>query len=121
SNGFSFLNAYTYSKAIDLASDNEAQILNTYDPGYDRALAAYDVRQTISSSWIYELPFAKNSGWGGWMLNGIVYWRTGLPFNVTSSQGVISTATGNRPDIIGDPYSVDQTINTWFNPGAYHQ
>src|SRR4029077_12304418 len=106
SNGFSFLNAYTYSKAIDLASDNEAQILNTYDPGYDRALAAYDVRQTISSSWIYELPFAKNSGWGGWMLNGIVYWRTGLPFNGASSEGVTPTATAQRPGHSADSPSL---------------
>ena len=53
------------------------------------------------------------------MVNGILYWRTGLPFNVTHSQGVVSTGTGNRPNIVGDPYAVDQTIDTWFNPAAY--
>jgi hypothetical protein len=121
-NGFSFLNAYTFAKAIDLNSDNDGEVtvLNVYDAvGYNRAVADYNVKHTLSSSWIYELPFAKASNWGGWQVNGIVYWRTGLPRTITQSQGVRSTGTANRPNTVGDPYPSDQNVNQWYNPAGF--
>ena len=59
-NNFSFLNSYTYGQSIDFASDNEAGITNTYDLDYNRGPSDYDVKHTFSSSWIYELPLARN-------------------------------------------------------------
>ena len=62
-NGFSFMNSYTYGLAIDLSSDNDGGValVNTYDPGYNRGPADYDVKHTFVSNWIYAVPFAKNS------------------------------------------------------------
>ena len=78
-------------------------LTNVYDPGYNRGPADYDVTHTLSSSWIYELPFARESRLGGWQVNGIVYWRTGLPFTVTQTGQMLSTGVvNNRPDRIGD-------------------
>ena len=63
-NNFSFLNSYTWGKAIDLNSDNDGTVTltNVYDPQYNRGPADYDITHTLSSSWIYELPWAHGQG-----------------------------------------------------------
>ena len=60
-NNFSFLNSYTWGKAIDLNSDNDGTVTltNVYDPQYNRGPADYDITHTFSSNWIYELPWAR--------------------------------------------------------------
>ena len=60
-NNFSVLNSYTWNKAIDLNSDNDGGVTltNVYDPQYNRGPSDYDVTHTLSSSWIYELPFGR--------------------------------------------------------------
>ena len=123
-NGFSFLNAYTYGKTIDLASDNDGSVTltNVYDPGYNRGPALYDVTHTLSSSWLYELPFGRQSRLGGWQVNGILYWRTGMPVTITQTQTMLSTGvTENRPDRIGDGRAADPAVEQWFDPSAFQQ
>ena len=94
-NNFSFLNSYTYGKAIDLNSDNDGTVTltNVYDPGYNRGPADYDITHTFSSSWIYELPLARDKFYGGWQVSGIMLLRGGLPLTVTTTTGVQSTGT----------------------------
>jgi len=121
-NGFSFMNSYTWAKAMDLNSDNDGTVtqLNVYDyRGYNRGPAQYDVTQTFVSNVIYELPVGHAKWYGGWQTSGILYWRTGLPFSVGQTQGVQSTGTGNRPNIVGDPVLADPTVDKWFDPAAY--
>ena len=118
-NNFSFLNAYTFGKTIDLTEDNETGLLNVYDLAYNRGVSSYSVRHTLSSNWIYELPFGRDNKLGGWQVSGILYLRSGLPFTVTQAQGVASTGTGNRPNIVGDPKLANPTIDKWFNTAAY--
>jgi hypothetical protein len=121
-NGFSFLNSYTFGKAIDLNSDNDGTVTltNIFDPGYNRGPSDYDITHTLSSSWIYELPFGRQNKLGGWQVNGILYWRTGLPLTITQSGTMLSTGiTNNRPDRIGDGPAADQTIDQWFDPNAF--
>jgi hypothetical protein len=127
-NGFSFMNSYTYGLAIDLSSDNDGGValVNTYDPGYNRGPADYDVKHTFVSNWIYAVPFAKNSKLGGWQLGGILYARTGRALNVTQSQAVLSTGTNSgqqsaqRPNRLTDNiYNSDKSIDHWFDPAAF--
>jgi hypothetical protein len=123
-NGFSFLNAYTYGKTIDLASDNDGGVTltNVYDPGYNRGPALYDVTHTLSSSWLYELPLGRQSRLGGWQVNGILYWRTGMPVTITQTGTMLSTGvTENRPDRIGDGTAADPTVEQWFDATAFQQ
>ena len=103
-NNFSFLNSYTYGKAIDLNSDNDGEVTltNVYDPQYNRGPADYDITHTFTSSWIYELPWARDKLYGGWQMSGILLRRGGLPLTITQTQGVLSTGTGNRPNRICD-------------------
>ena len=119
---FSFLNAYTWGKAIDINSDNDGDVsfTNVYDiENYHRGPADYDVTHTLSSSWIYELPVARERWYGGWQVNGILLLRTGLPFTVTQNQGVQSTGTGNRPNRICDGRLDNPTIDLWFDPSCF--
>src|SRR5262249_42605740 len=127
-NGFSFFNAYTWGKALDLDSDNDGNVtlLNPYDPRFDRGPANYDVTHTISSNWIYALPFARESKLGGWQLSSIVYFRTGLPFTVFQSQGMLSTGNGilgplprNRPDRVGNGALPNPTVDKFFDTSAF--
>ncbi len=119
-NGFSLLGAYTFAKSIDYTSDNESGVTNNYDPfNYQRSVSDYHVPHTLSLSGMYELPLARAKWWGGWQTSGIVYWRSGRPFTVGQQQGVLSTATGNRPNLVGDPVLSDPTVDKWFEPTAY--
>jgi hypothetical protein len=116
---FSVLNSYTFGKSMDYASDNEAGITNTYDLQYNRGPSDYDVRHTFSSSWIYEMPWARNALYGGWQLSGILYLRGGLPLTVGQTQGVQSTGTGNRPNRVCDGRIDNPTIDRWFDTSCF--
>ena len=120
-NNFSFLNSYTWGKAIDLNSDNDGNVTltNVYDPQYNRGPADYDIRHTLSSAWIYELPWARNALYGGWQVSGILLLRGGLPLTVTQNQGVLSTGTGNRPNRICDGRLDNPTIERWFDTSCF--
>jgi len=120
-NGFSFLNSYTYGKAIDLNSDNDGSVslTNVYNPAYNRGPADYDITHTFSSNWIYLLPFGNDSKIGGWQVSGIFYARSGLPFTVTQTGNVLSTGTGNRPNRLGSGTLSNPTIDKWFDTSAF--
>ena len=103
SNGFSALVSYTFGKAIDLVSNNDGPIFtNIFDPGYDRGPADYDVKHTLVASFIYELPFARKHGLGGWQVNGIGYYRSGLAADHQPDRGPCSRPglTNNRPNVV---------------------
>jgi len=118
---FSFLNSYTWGKAIDLNSDNDGNVTltNVYDPQYNRGPADYDITHTFSSSWIYELPWGREKLYGGWQLGGILLLRGGLPLTVTTAQGVQSTGTGNRPNRICNGNISNPTIDRWFDTSCF--
>jgi hypothetical protein len=118
-NNFSFLNSYTFGKSMDFASYNESGITNAYDLQYNYGPTDYDVRHTFSSSWVYELPLAKDKLYGGWQLSGILYLRGGLPLTIAQTQGVQSTGTGNRPNRICDGNLSHATIDKWYDTACF--
>jgi hypothetical protein len=123
-NHISFLNSYTFGRAIDLNSDNDGTVTLTdiFHPEYNRGPADYDVTHTLSSNWIYELPWAAQHPWGGWQVSGILYLRSGLPITITQSQSMLSTGlTNNRPNTICDPAASSPTIASWFNTSCFQQ
>jgi len=123
-NHISFMNSYTFGRAIDLNSDNDGTVTLTdiFHPEYNRGPADYDVTHTFSSNWIYELPWAAQHPWGGWQLSGILYLRSGLPITITQSQSMLSTGlTNNRPNTICDPVASSPTIAQWFNTSCFQQ
>ncbi|MDQ6788675.1 MAG: TonB-dependent receptor [Acidobacteriota bacterium] len=60
SNEFEVLASYTLSKAIDDASDFNAQPANPYDLRSERAASLQDARQRFVVSGVFELPFGDD-------------------------------------------------------------
>ena len=120
-NNFSFLNAYTYGKSIDITSDNDGTVTltNVYNPGYNRGPSDYDITHTFSSSFIYEFPWARQYWYGGWQVTGLLLLRGGLPLTITQTQGVQSTGTGNRPKPVCGGLATNPTIDMWFDPSCF--
>jgi hypothetical protein len=47
--------------------------------------ADYDVRQSFSANYVYELPKGPTIALKGWQLSGTIFWRSGFPYTVTNS------------------------------------
>lgn len=60
---------------------------------------------------------------GGWTLQGILGWRSGIPFNVVSGSDYVgnSRSAGQRPDLIYgvDPYVENRSSLLWLNTNAF--
>ncbi|MFQ5740088.1 MAG: hypothetical protein ACE5JX_13860, partial [Acidobacteriota bacterium] len=92
---------YTLSKSFDWASGGGtagfgdsgggyADILNAVHPEWSRGLSDFDVHHIINANWLWELPFGRGRALGsdmgaaadallgGWSLNGIFRWNSGL-------------------------------------------
>jgi hypothetical protein len=94
SQGYTLSVAYTWSHAIDDVSDvfalGGAPILpqNSFNLRAERGNANFDVRHLFSSSFIWDLPFLKDSQsaagriFGGWQLATIVQAHQGQPFTL---------------------------------------
>jgi hypothetical protein len=124
SNNFSLLTSYTFGKTIDLNSDNDGLVTltNIFDPQYNRGPADYDVTHTFSQSFIYELPILRGHKLGGWQLNGIAVYRSGIPVTITQTGTMGSTGiTNNRPNRIGDGMADNPTIDAWFDPNDFQR
>ena len=118
-NNFSFLNSYTYGKAIDLNSDNDGLVTltNVYDPQYNRGPADYDITHTFSSSWIYELPWAQREArTAAGRSAGILTLRGGLPLTVTPDPGraVDRDRQPSEPDLRRQHLATRPSIE-WFD------
>lgn len=144
SNGISLLSSYTWGKLIDDASTTVGFLgqagaqQNAYDRAADRSISSQDIRHRFVTSFIYELPFghgrrfgrdwsgALDSVLGGWQLNGIATFQSGLPLIIT--QGINNTNlfspsqrptwNGTDPNISGD-VSRDDKIRKWFDTSAF--
>jgi hypothetical protein len=131
--GLSFDAYYTYGKGLAYFVPDDTQnftlaalqdplnIANSYGPKQG------DIRHRFVGVYSYEIPGPRSGPtkmlFGGWTLQGIMAWRSGLPINVTS--GIDSAGNGRvggqRPDIRqgADPYQRDTDALTWLNPAAF--
>jgi hypothetical protein len=134
-NGFSLLAAYTWGHAID---DGPSQVdtvvapQNAYDFAAERGNSAYDVRNRLVVSSLYELPFGKGKAFlsgsrvgnaiaGGWLLTGIFSAQSGLSFTPVESVDGSNTGTTQHPNRIGNGNlpSSQRTIGHWFDTSAF--
>ncbi len=123
SNGLQFNANYTFAKAMDDISDafttknagGAAYPTDSSNPHFDYGPADYNVKSRVVASFVYDLPFLKQSRWlGGWNVSGIVTWQTGADFSVSdTSTSVDSNEDGqhnDRANYIG-PGSITNDIN----------
>jgi len=142
-----FTLGYTYAHSIDNTSGFRARNLQvpTYNPELFRASSDFDVRNAITFSGGWDLPFDRAWSSGpkrltqGWSIYPIFSWRQGFPLDVfgqvDSSGGFTNPSVTGAGDInphanltgqpitIFDPHQV-QTINGvtgnfYVNPAAF--
>ena len=110
--GFSYLFAYTWSKAVGLGSDSAIDGATPIDPfnrKLDRSIAGYHIPHFFKATWIFELPIGPNraiplSGvantlLGGWQLTGIHQIRSGDALSISTS-GFINPFGAVYPDLV---------------------
>ena len=145
SKGLYLLNSFTWSKAIDNASQvleepggNEGRPQNLYNIAADRGLGAYDQPFNNTTSVVWELPFGKGRAWldslpyaldavlGGWTVTGINAMYSGqtvnfryTPVPVTANLASFLGGLALRPNLVGNPLlDSGRTIDRWFNTEA---
>lgn len=141
--GLTYLVSYTWSKSIDLGCTGwygveGCSIQNPYNLQADRGPAATDLPQIFSAAWVYALPFGKGSSMssdnkvlnaliGGWNLNGVLSFSSGVPFDVGSSQDIAETGNYNygngygyeRANLIGSRYPSSKGPDGWINKASF--
>ncbi len=111
--GYSILASYTYSKFIDMTSDDghgstSSLATDPFNWNFDRGLADNNVPHRFTGSFVWEVPVfrgahgLKGTLLGGWQLNGILLLQSGHPFSITAGTNrSLSGGAGDRADLIG--------------------
>ena len=88
-------------------------------------MSSFDRPHVLVLSYIYELPFARNStGFTrallqGWQLSGITRFESGTPLNVTIPGDRAGTGSGGqRPDVIA-PMILEKSFARWFSTSSF--
>jgi outer membrane receptor protein involved in Fe transport len=116
--GWSLLSHYTFQVVRNYSSDGNPLLQRSVNYGPTDFWRSH-VFQLIAT---YELPVFKGHRWlGGWQVNTIGLWQSGLPFSVSYRDAGVDRDVGpNRPDLIGDPQvgSGDGIAAPYFNNTA---
>jgi len=148
SKGFTTQGSYTWGKALGNSVDHLSTSgagagfdigagRSPQDPrnlGLEYGPQEFDVTHRFVWTYIWHLPFGKGqrymtdaSRWkqaflGGWQVNGINAFQTGLPLTVTSGVSIPTNADmggerSRRPDVLGPLASsgFEQTVDRWFD------
>ena len=138
--GFTLLASYAYGKSIDNGSGirttdgDPLTPSDDYNLRHERGLSAFDFRQRLTISSLYELPWGRgkrylNQGWaawvlGGWQLGAILTLQDGFPFTVFCGPGNIQNGGGYcKPDVVPgqkpDLPDSEKRVNRFFNTAAF--
>jgi hypothetical protein len=104
SQGYMFKVNYTFSRAIDIFSD-EGKYQVEHDqsrPYLNRALSDFHRKHRMILSGTWDLPFNKRNRWlAGWSLSGIGTFQSGRPFSITdsTSSAFLFASTNPRPNL----------------------
>jgi len=133
--GLYFLGAYTWAHSMDIASNanlgaqNGGDFRNFRYPEAEYGNSDFDIRQRLTVSYLYELPFGhgkrlagdasgvKQALIGGWQVGGITSASTGNWFTITDNIGFSNSDNGGnvgssqRPDIISDPFKAGPVMS----------
>lgn len=149
SKGLSFQVNYNYSHSVDDSSgynpsdavNDSGRSQNIFDRKGSRGRSGFDIRQNLTFNFLYELPIGPGKSIGrdaagaaakvleGWQLSGIGTFHSNVPFTPVlgfDNAGTGSLVNGDRPNLIGDPFSGTcpngapvRTVTCWYNPAAF--
>ena len=150
--GLSTLFSYTFGKALTEAPDHIStsgggigldtgtfrEPQNPNNLKAERGLAEFDVKHRFVASYIYELPFGRGrrvgQNWnratdlllGGWQINGIHSYQSGLGLTATLAGATVLGLGGERrarpnriPGQEAELPSDQQRVEKWFNTAAF--
>jgi hypothetical protein len=139
--GLTLLASYTWSKTLgDTCSDSadgNATNCGFQDPLNMRAEKSLDnqnMGQRFVTSVIYDIPVGRGRAFGsqmpkvlnalagGWELGGIFTRHSGLPYSIIDSGNPANSGNiliVDRPNVIGNPYSLPFTVAQAFNTAAF--
>jgi Carboxypeptidase regulatory-like domain len=123
---------YTFSRnKADATYDNSPvdNPQNLLDKDAEFAAAITDRTHIFTTSYVYELPFARETteGWrkgllGGWQIAGITRIESGPAVRIQvpdCNYGGWCVNGSLRPNQVGDPGAGEQDGRLWFNPAAF--
>ena len=126
--GLWFLTSYTYAKSLwaEQTSSSGGRF------AFDRFPSEFHVPHTFAGSFGYELPFGRgkplaaqanrfvNGLIGGWQMQGIFIFRSGVPYTVNISRDVANSGVGGqRPNRIASGKLDKPTLERWFDTAAF--
>jgi hypothetical protein len=134
SHGFQFKMDYTYSKSTDsdsgpAGSDLDSFTNNQLVPAGNRGISDFDLTHRFVFTGVWELPGPKTGfmgeAFGHWSLSGVWTIQSGLPFNITSTNGgglgglngsvTIRSNAGASCSGLKNSGSVEANINSYLN------
>jgi hypothetical protein len=141
-NGLTFINAFTWSKAMSDAqpfgggnNDTGNRVQDMFNKRADKGLAPHDYRFRFVTSFVYDLPFGRgrtfgnqmsgvlNQVVGGWQINGIAQFQTGFPITVRRTGDPLAVGTDGavRPNAICNANlpGGERTLERFFNPSCF--
>jgi len=133
---------YTWSMSRDNASGAQTEgalgytvmVKDAFEPDEQYAVSDFHLQHMVNANWLWTLPFGRGQQWfsgipgaadallGGWSLNGIFRWNSGLPFLSPLEDYRFATtrmymATGTRVrDPKPSPHKDGENPNYWADP-----
>jgi hypothetical protein len=141
SRGFNFLATYTFAKALDNTNSisglgNEgSEYSNFYNRRADYGASENDIRQRVTMSLVYQIPYGAGRRFGsrgmtgkvlgGWSVSTVLVWHTSPPFTVRTANNTTQSFSAGalRADVLRNPNlpSSERSVVRWFDTSAFAQ
>ena len=128
SHGLQLLSHYTWSRNMDFGGNNTYYNI---DHSYAYGPADNNRAHVVMISALWEVPYGRGRKYGaniarpldfvigGWQVNGVWNWATGLPFTPTYQACNSDRDTGwCRPNVAGNWQASDPSQFGWFNTSS---
>jgi hypothetical protein len=133
SRGLLFNVNYTFSRSIDLFSDEGIfQVQNDQlSPWLNRGLSDFHRKHRLIFSWVWDLPFHGSRFAEGWQISGVGTFQSGRPLSVIDDDysGILFDPADPRPNLAPGATHADQTtsgsvssrVDNYLNRDAFEQ
>ena len=136
SHGFTVLASYTWAKALDYQSRNQAAqdapLSNPFNFFLGHGPTTSDRRHRFVGSYVWDIPGVSHGSpvlryvTGDWKISGILTLQTGRPFHINATGDPLAGITGARADLIGagNPVlpadrSKGEKVAAWFDKSRF--
>ena len=130
----SLLAGYRWAKCLDIGTRQDFasnDFTDVHHTRLDRGLCAADIAAQLKAAFVYRLPSLRSWGFagrtilGGWEMSGILNWKDGYPYSVSSNYDAnLDGNVNDRANLVGNPHlpagrSEAARLQEWFNTAAF--